>query len=479
MEDRMIFNDIEYKFTSIKGSYAYYHCVFKITKNCNGVLKINIADKDEISSTPHHQNCKNERRKVKTLNENKQNFIYEELIKSKNLRILELEKKLENFSDKFKFSNIISFESFDESSIQKKSSISESKELTLSILNELTQESHEPIKINEYNLNENFFNVGNDSSLQKIELSFINQNALNYQNDSKLDLVFDVKTSPKKVNINENLSTNENTLQNTKEFLLNREIKEYQNSTTIKIEKNKKCSSLIDCINENVEILKNPLLNAYGLRDRSKRKQIIDEDEDYETEGKLYIADVTIEEISIFINSFDNANKLIFNDDLEYLVDKPKSLRNIQKLSKENTETFLKFKEKSRNKIYGPFKIVKDQNQGFIVKTTNFVKENTLIAEYAGQVKKFKRNIDNDSVMSLVGKLVIVPDKSCNLARFVSGISDSKKNTKDENIYSMKFNINDEPHVCLISKRNIESDETLYYDYNSGDIKEYDVSYFV
>ena len=479
MEDSKIFNDIEYKYNSKKGSYAYYHCVFKYTKKCKGVLKINVNDYDETSSTPHHQNCKNERSRIKTQNENKQNFRYEELIKSKNLRILELEKKLENVRDKFKSSNIVSFESFDESSIQKNSFISESKELTLSFLKELTQESHEPIKINEYNLNENFFNAGNVSSLQKIELSFINENTLNYQNDSKLELVFDVKTSPKKVEINENLSTNENTLQNTKEFLLYREIEEYKNSTTIKIKKNKKSSSLIDCKKENDEILKYPLLNAYGLRDRSERKQIIDEDEDYDTEGKLFIADITIEEISIFINSFDNANKLIFNDDLEYLVDKPKSLRNIQKLSKENTETFLKFKERSKNKIYGPFKIVKDQNQGFIVKTTNFVKENTIIAEYAGQVKKFKRNIDNDSVMSLVGNLVIVPDKSCNLARFISGISDSKKNTKDENIYSMKFNINGEPHVCLISKRNIESDETLYYDYNSGDIKEYDVSNFV
>ena len=134
---------------------------------------------------------------------------------------------------------------------------------------------------------------------------------------------------------------------------------------------------------------------------------------------------------------------LIFNDDLVYNEHCPQIVNNpilefgIQKLNKENTEIYNKFKNDSRLKKYGPLEIVYDKDQGYIVKTTAEIKPNTIISEYVDEVfpllkALFKKN--NDSVFELIHSpisdtsLVVIPEKFGNLSKFLSGINNSIKN---------------------------------------------------
>ena len=73
--------------------------------------------------------------------------------------------------------------------------------------------------------------------------------------------------------------------------------------------------------------------------------------------------------------------------------------------------------------------------------------------------------------------MIIRPDKFTNMARFINGV---KKNSKEENIESMKLLYKGKPVVLLVASRLIRKGESLCYDYNAGGIvAEYDTSHFV
>ena len=89
----------------------------------------------------------------------------------------------------------------------------------------------------------------------------------------------------------------------------------------------------------------------------------------------------------------------------------------------------------------------------------------------------------NDSTMDLIHSpisdtsLVIIPEKYGNLGRFLSGINNSKKNN-NQNVYSLRVDINGLVHVLLLAKRKIKKGEILYYNYNAGGFNNYNTTYF-
>ena len=77
--------------------------------------------------------------------------------------------------------------------------------------------------------------------------------------------------------------------------------------------------------------------------------------------------------------------------------------------------------------------------QGFVVRAAADILELTLICEYVGEVDFARNHIfdkKNDSIMELLRtprsstSLVICPEKFGNIARFISGINNEKKNSK-------------------------------------------------
>ena len=76
--------------------------------------------------------------------------------------------------------------------------------------------------------------------------------------------------------------------------------------------------------------------------------------------------------------------------------------------------------------------------------------------------------------------LVIIPEKNGNLAKYLSGINNGKKNSKklQQNVKSRRYNVEGECRVILYACRDIKSGEILYYDYNEGGFN-YNTNYFV
>jgi hypothetical protein len=108
----------------------------------------------------------------------------------------------------------------------------------------------------------------------------------------------------------------------------------------------------------------------------------------------------------------------------------------ILEMSQEDRKILLESKQHTSKGYYGPLVVEKhpDSKVGYIVKAIKPIKKGTLICEYAGEL--FKENDpkvlpENDSVMNLIHKkkkkvgTIIAPQKTANLARFISGINDS------------------------------------------------------
>ena len=158
----------------------------------------------------------------------------------------------------------------------------------------------------------------------------------------------------------------------------------------------------------------------------------------------------------------------------------------IQKLCEKNEKIYNDFKLLSKKGIYGPFEIIKDEKQGYVVRTLAVINTNTLICEYAGDVFFLKNKIfdNNDSIMDLITcpnsilSMVICPKKYGNLARFISGIN-NKKNKQKQNVYSIRVDIHGSVHVLLLTRRKIKKGEILYYDYNGGGYNTYPTEEFV
>ena len=191
------------------------------------------------------------------------------------------------------------------------------------------------------------------------------------------------------------------------------------------------------------------------------------------------------------------AKGIEFNDDLVYIdKDCPKEMNNsllessIQILNDENKKKYYKFKEKSRKGIYAPVEVVDDPEQRFIVRALDDMITNTLICEYSGEVSLARNRLfdDNDSIMDLIHtptsdtNLVICPEKYGNLARFLSGINNkykALKKKKNQNVYSLRVNIDGSVHILLLASKKIRKGEVLYYDYNAGGYNTYNTEHFV
>ena len=191
------------------------------------------------------------------------------------------------------------------------------------------------------------------------------------------------------------------------------------------------------------------------------------------------------------------AKGIEFNDDLVFIdKDCPKEMNNsllensIQILSEENKKIYYKFKENSRKGIYAPVEVVDDPEQRFIVKALDEMVTNTLICEYTGEVSLARNRLfdENDSIMDLIHtptsdtSLVICPEKFGNLARFLSGINNKYKllkKKKNQNVYSLRVNIDGSIHILLLTSKKIKKGEVLYYDYNAGGYNTYNTDHFV
>lgn len=186
------------------------------------------------------------------------------------------------------------------------------------------------------------------------------------------------------------------------------------------------------------------------------------------------------------LNEALNSKNIKFNDDLVFNVDLNDSeSEQVQTMPSEMLKVYKKFKKNSRKGIYGPLEVVFDTIQGYVVKTTNIIEENTLISEYSGTVVEHSEELNSDALMNFLStensSFVICPDITGNLARFISGINNSKLKKKKsmQNVNSIMFNIEGSIHVLLYANRKIKKGETLYYDYNAGHFKEYDTSHFI
>ena len=191
------------------------------------------------------------------------------------------------------------------------------------------------------------------------------------------------------------------------------------------------------------------------------------------------------------------AKGIEFNDDLVYIdKDCPKEMNNsllensIQILNEQNKKKYYKFKEKSRKGIYAPVEVVDDPEQRFVVRALDEMVTNTLICEYTGEVSLARNRLfdENDSIMDLIHSstsdisLVICPEKYGNLARFLSGINNKYKllkKKKNQNVYSLRVNIDGSVHILLLASKRIKKGEILYYDYNAGGYNTYNTENFV
>ena len=150
----------------------------------------------------------------------------------------------------------------------------------------------------------------------------------------------------------------------------------------------------------------------------------------------------------------------------------------IFELYEKDIEIYNQVKEMNKKGKYNYIKIDKNNEQGYLVKANTFIKENTLICEYAGDVLTFKdfcnKKIENDSNMDLIitpqseTSLIICPNKHSNIARFISGINNLINFENMVNVFSAKVAINGIVHILLIALKDIKKDYILYYNYNAA-----------
>ena len=216
-----------------------------------------------------------------------------------------------------------------------------------------------------------------------------------------------------------------------------------------------------------------------------------EEEEKSQQRALFKIPKVSEKEVKIFQETFKKAmaGRTFMDDNFisPLFQEEPTTyLDEVQSICQENEEIFLKFKERCRQKIYGPVIIEKDLEKGYLVRTTNSIPALSLICEYAGQIVRYDPDdpdyIGDDSLMDYVSiedrDYVIWPVPMCNLGRFINGINNSKKSNNKENLKSMTFKLNGRVHIVLYAKRKIEKGEELMYNYNSGRLKEYKTSNF-
>ncbi|WOL15544.1 putative Histone-lysine N-methyltransferase ATXR5 isoform X2 [Canna indica] len=159
----------------------------------------------------------------------------------------------------------------------------------------------------------------------------------------------------------------------------------------------------------------------------------------------------------------------------------------MQVLPKEDKETLELCRTMYKRGECPPLLVVFDPLEGFTVQADGYIKDMTLITEYAGDVDYLnnREHDDCDSMMTLLlatnpsNSLVICPDKRGNIARFINGINNhTRDGKKKQNLKCVRYNVNGECRVLLVACRDIYSGERLYYDYN-GYEQEYPTHNFV
>ncbi|GAB2223507.1 hypothetical protein Droror1_Dr00017648 [Drosera rotundifolia] len=159
----------------------------------------------------------------------------------------------------------------------------------------------------------------------------------------------------------------------------------------------------------------------------------------------------------------------------------------MQVLSKEDTETLNLCKRMMERGEWPPLVVVFDPKEGFTVEADRLIKDWTIVTEYVGDVDYLdnRESDDGDSMMTLLyatnplQSLVICPDKTSNIARFINGINNhTLEGRKKQNLKCVRYNVNGECRVLLIANRDILKGERLYYDYNAYE-NEYPTEHFV
>ena len=130
-----------------------------------------------------------------------------------------------------------------------------------------------------------------------------------------------------------------------------------------------------------------------------------------------------------------------------------------------------------------------DPQAGFYVRAATDLPELTLLAEYLGQVRTEDESIcvENDSIMELVctesplTSLVVIPFEHANVARFFNGINNSVREAKtlQQNVRSMRCQVDGKATVLLFTKRAVKKGEMLLFDYNEAGKNLYPTSHFV
>ncbi|XP_031475584.1 histone-lysine N-methyltransferase ATXR6-like [Nymphaea colorata] len=161
--------------------------------------------------------------------------------------------------------------------------------------------------------------------------------------------------------------------------------------------------------------------------------------------------------------------------------------RRIQVLHKQDAETLNLCNEMIARGECPPLMVSFDEYEGFTVVADSFIKGMTLLAEYVGDVDYLSNREydDGDSMMTLLlaadpsKSLVICPDKRANIARFINGINNYLESSrKRQNVKCLRYDVDGECRVLLVTLRGIAKGEKLYYDYN-GDEHEYPTHHFV
>jgi integrase len=198
--------------------------------------------------------------------------------------------------------------------------------------------------------------------------------------------------------------------------------------------------------------------------------------------AKFKIPETTNEQLNVLQISLARAlitKNMIFNDNLLFTPDakffSDKSTERIGRLPEPDLLSFKKFKEYSQFCYYPPVEILWDKRQGFYVQATGIIPEHTIVAEYIGNVytdAKYLNSSTDDSLMEYtIGRehiynTVISPEKVGNIARYISGINNTKKNSG--NIASLKFRDEEGIRIMLFAIKEVNIGEELNYDYNAG-----------
>jgi hypothetical protein len=153
------------------------------------------------------------------------------------------------------------------------------------------------------------------------------------------------------------------------------------------------------------------------------------------------------------------------------------SMDKIQKMSKDNTTIFRRYKENLKKGIYPPVEVVYDDELGFTVRALCSLPRHTILTEYVGEVTTIEKcyETNSDSLMILLEtgdpktSLIIDPTRISNIARFLSGVNNrSLKSRRKANVRTRRFVVDGKSRVALFTSRQIEAGESLNYDYNAG-----------